>query len=137
VDNVFGTLGLIAELFTWIGFTVGGICLFILLILRGARGPWVETDAVLVLGDDATETDEVRWMSEDGGLHAHRIRAHEREEISDPEQLRIFYSKREPHIGRLEARTDGERVLRLLSWVLLGVGAAAVVLSLVLLIVEQ
>ena len=124
-------VGMIAELLTWVGISVGLLLLVASLLARAVSGRWVETDAVLVDGADETS---VRWMSEEG-LHLQTLTTQERSDLPESEGLRIFYQRRDPRRMRLEATGHGERVLRLLGLLLFGLGILAFVLSIALIFV--
>lgn len=125
-------VGNLAELFTWIGLLIGGLCFLILLITRAVRGPLVETEAVLAAEPDGVY---LRWLADDGLLRARRLAEHERAEVSDPEELRVFYRRHSPSDVSLDPVDHAERVLRMLGLVFLGVGVLAIVASVVALLV--
>ena len=143
MDSPLDVIDLFIELLIWLGFILGGLCFLALLIMRAARGGWIETEAVLVEGDpngtvaptsDASST-SVRWMTEDGVLYSAVLHPDDIDEARDPETLRVFYSRRAPHRFRMNAAPHGEKVLLVLGIVLVGAGALATIVSIVLLFV--
>jgi hypothetical protein len=124
---------MIAEVFTWVGLSLGALLLIAALIVRAIAGRWIETDAILV---DGAETASVRWMSADG-LHLQPLTSAERDDLSESEGLRIFYQQRDPSRMRLDAVGHGERVLRLLGLLLLGIGVLGFVVSMALIFVPE
>lgn len=134
MNSPLDVVDLLVELLTWIGLLLGGACLLTLLILRGARGGWVETEAVVVDDGDGAL---VRWMTVEGELHSGIFEADDAGDTFDPDQLRIFYSRRAPHRYRLHAAAHGERVLQLLAFVLLGIGGVSFIVSIVLLFIPH
>jgi hypothetical protein len=133
VNNTLEFVGVLAEVFTWVGLVLGGFCLFSLLVVRAFGGRWVETDAVAVEGDRAGEM-RLRWMSE-GGLHERSVSQDEHDRMAGPDGVRLFYNVRDPGRARFDAVGHGEKTLRLLAWLLLGLGALALVVSIVLIFV--
>ncbi len=121
---------LLAELFSWIGLLVGVVLFLVLGLLRAARGAWDETEGVVV---DGTEGAELRWMSVAGRLHSRPLTASERSGIADPEQLRLYYSRRDPERMTLQ-QPHGARLLWVLGLVFLGIGLVASLASIILLL---
>ena len=139
MDSPLDVIDLFIELLIWLGFILGGLCFLALLILRAARGGWIETEAVLVEGEgtgtDDASTTSVRWMTEDGVLYSAVLHPDDVDEARDPETLRVFYSRRAPHRFRMSSAPHGEKVLLVLGIVLVGAGALATIVSIVLLFV--
>jgi hypothetical protein len=130
VNNPLQFVGVLAEVFTWVGLVLGGFCLFSLLVVRAFAGRWIETDAVAVEGDQVGEM-RLRWMSE-GGLHERFVSQDEHDRMAGPDGVRLFYSVRDPNRTRFDQVGHGEKALRLLAWLLLGLGALAFVVSIAL-----
>ncbi|HEV7951531.1 MAG TPA: hypothetical protein VGP24_17355 [Glaciihabitans sp.] len=124
----------LAELFTWVGLVLGGLSFLTLLIVRVSRGSWVETEAVVV---DEAEASQLRWMTIDGILHSRNLDADERAAIKDPDELLIHYSRRSPDRMRFEVAGHGEKVLRALGFILLGIAAVSIVVSIVVLFIPH
>ncbi|MCU1406196.1 MAG: hypothetical protein JWQ43_2499 [Glaciihabitans sp.] len=134
MSNVHDLVGNLAELFTWIGLSLGVVLFLVVLVMRIARGGWVETDAVVV---DDFGTPQLRWMTTEGELHTRHLDAEENDAITDPDELHVHYNKHAPQHVRFEAAGHGEKVVRALAFILTGIGALAAVVSLVLLFVPQ
>lgn len=134
MSNVHDLVGNLAELFTWIGLSLGLILFLVVLVLRIARGGWEETDAVVV--DDAG-TPQLRWMTTEGVLHTRHLSSEENDAIADPDELHVHYSKRTPEHIRFEATGHGEKLIRALAFILTGIGILAAVVSLVLLFIPH
>ncbi|GAB3121995.1 hypothetical protein [Glaciibacter psychrotolerans] len=131
MNSAHDFLGLLAELFTWIGLVVGGLCLVALLITRSASARWIETDAIVVEEKGGV----LRWMSGDG-LHECSLTPSQREELQHVEGLRVYYRPGQPERIRFERTGHGEKTARLLTWLMLGLGGGGAVGSIVLLFVE-
>lgn len=132
MDKTRDIVGILAEVFTWIGLVPGILCLLALWMLRLARGEWVETEAVVVEGERGQR---LRWMSHDGAMHARGMTAAERERAVDADALRIHYRRRSPSRAHLDPIDQDMRTLRLLSFILLGVFVLATIVSLAVLFV--
>lgn len=132
MSSVRDLVEILAELFGWIGLILSVLCFLALLILRSTRGSWEETEAVVV--DDGA-IPELRWMTTEGILHTRELNPDEREAMSDPEQLHIHYSRRAPHRIRFEVVGHGEKVMRALGFIFLGIGAVAFIVSLIVLFI--
>ena len=124
------TLGVLLELFTWIGVALGICFLLVAFLVRTAGGRWVSTTAVIEQGAGAPEA---RWMSEDGELLSRALDAGEVSELGDADAVTIFYSRYRPERMRFHTRSDAERTWLLLAAILGGLGVASAVAQLVLL----
>jgi hypothetical protein len=133
VGSFLDIAGMLAELFTWIGLGAAVVCFLALLILRAVDGRWIETDAVVL--QEAPEI-RLRWMST-AGLHERLLSPHERHHVSGSEGLRVYYRERKPAHTRFEASGDGEKTLRLLGFLFLGIGVLALVISIVLVFIPE
>ena len=117
----------IAEVLSIVGI-LGGLMVGLLwLVFRLARGRWVAAPAEIV-------DDELRWMLPDGTVHSWSM-----EHLPVPADaatpdtdLEIHYRSRRTHEPHLEAVAHDERALRLVTLLLLGVGALSFVASTVL-----
>ena len=133
-------LGLVFEVFTWIGFGSAVVVLIVMLIARAADGSWVETHGVIVdLPDDADggQGREVRWMTESAELYSRPVTDAEFDALRDPEEPNVFYARREPSRARFRRTADHTRALRLLFGVTFGIGVVCSVASIVLLFVAD
>lgn len=125
-------IGLILELFTWIGFGLAAVVLLVMLFARAAHGDWVETQAVIIDGPDGRL---VRWMSAESTLHSRPLLAAEAAKLADPDEARVFYRRRDPEVARFQRTGDGSKTLRLLLAVTAGIALLASAGSIVLLFV--
>ncbi|OAN35397.1 hypothetical protein A4X17_10690 [Plantibacter sp. H53] len=133
-------LGLVLEVFTWIGFGSAVVVLIVMLIARAADGSWVETHGVIVdLTDDADggQGREVRWMTESAELYSRPVTDAEIDALRDPEEPNVFYARREPSRARFRRTADHTRALRLLFGVTFGIGVVCSIASIVLLFVAD
>ena len=125
--SVHDGLGLLSELFTWIGFGVGGVFAILWLAALAMRSLWTETDAVVVGGGT---TARLRWIGEDDVLRERSLEPWELEELAGEDHCRVLHRGER---ARLKTAPHPGRALGVLAIVFLGLGLAAVVLSFVLL----
>jgi len=125
-------LGLILEVFTWIGFGAAVVVLLVMLIARAADGSWVETHGVIIDGPDGRE---VRWMTEAAELFSRPVDDAEFASLHDADEPNVFYSRREPSRARFRRTADHTRALRLLFAVTFGIGVLCSIASIVLLFI--
>ena len=133
MDDPLGTVGMIVELCMWIGLVLGGLCLFIWLIVKTVDGTWVRTDAVL-LDDGAVVL--ARWVTAQGVIHERELAGWESEQLRGTHEPRLYYSERAPDRMRLEPVSASSGVLRLVGMIFLGIGVLSAVASFLLLFVE-
>ena len=131
MDDPIGAVSLISELFSWIGLGAGAVMLVIGL-LRGAyfRG-WSETLGVVVV--DANGDLAYRWLGEDGLLYEAPSIDDDTQVLEPGDDVTVYVSPRDPAVGRIDDPRHEGRALRTTGWILLALGAAAVVLQFVLL----
>jgi hypothetical protein len=129
VDDPLATIGMLAELCAWIGLILGGLCLFLRLIVQTVDGAWVKTHAVLV-GD--TPATRVRWVADDGVIRECNLSALESQQLRAVAEPDVYYSARDPERIRLHRVTNASSVLRLVGLVFVGIGAVAVIVAVVL-----
>ncbi|MCS5732940.1 DUF3592 domain-containing protein [Herbiconiux daphne] len=131
MDDPIGAVSLISELFSWIGLGAGAVMLVIGL-LRGAyfRG-WSETLGVVVV--NANGDLAYRWLGEDGLLYEAPSIDDDSQVLEPGDDVTVYVSPRDPAVGRIDDPRHEGRALRTTGWILLALGAAAVVLQFVLL----
>ena len=127
---MYAGIGLILELFTWVGFGIGALLLVGYLIARAARAAWVETDAVVVA--EGSEL-RLRWLSDDRELFDRLVEPEERVLIGEKDHCEIRYSRFSPWKSRLKADNRAVRALGILTVVFVGIGVVASVASIVVL----
>lgn len=130
-------LGLVFEVFTWIGFGFSVVVLLVMLIARAADGSWIETHGVIVDGPDGITDREVRWMTESAELFSRPVDDAEFAALRNPDEPIVFYSRREPSRARFRRTADHTRALRLLFGVTFGIGVLCSIASIVLLFIPN
>ena len=123
--------GAIAELFTWIGVLLGGMAL-VAGFIRGAlmRNPRTHRGVVV---DTEEHSVTFRWFGEDGGIHESNGPPPRRQNVAVGDDVTVYTPRSRPEHGRIDPVDHLGRTLRVTGWVLLGIGALAAVLSVVLL----
>lgn len=126
-------IGVVTELFTWIGFGGAVLCFLSFLSVRATLGRPVTSEAALAETEEGTQ---LRWMADDGLLRSRALTQSEALDSTDPDELLVHYRRRRPDAVELQPVDHAERVLRLLGLILLGVGVLATVVSIVVLVVS-
>lgn len=132
MDEPTGILELLAEVFTWVGFSVGALALVIRLIVQAADGVWVRTHAVLI-GEPPSM--RVRWIAHDGVIRERELDRPEQDQLRGVDDPELYYRRRSPDRTRVDAVSHPSRVLLLVGVIFLSVGAAATILSILLLMI--
>ena len=127
-------VGLIAEVFTWIG-VLGAVGLaFLALIARMADGSWASTRAVVEHTDEGAL---VRWFDDQGVVNEAPLNAHDLETIGDRDMADIEYRMGWHNRMRLTPGSPGVRALVRLTLLMVGVAVVAYAAGWIALIVES
>jgi hypothetical protein len=131
VTDPIAAAGAIAELFTWIGLILGGLALVAGLV-RGAlmRNPRTHRGVVVEADEHSVA---FRWFGDDGDIHEASAPPLRRRSVSVGDDLTVYTPRSRPERGRIDPVDHLGRTLRVIGWVLLGIGIFAAVLSIVLL----
>ncbi|HEY9497396.1 MAG TPA: hypothetical protein VIQ78_00040 [Terrimesophilobacter sp.] len=132
MEESTGVLELIAEVFTWIGFSVGVLALLVRLIVQAADGTWVRTQAALI---GQWPSMRVRWVAHDGVIRERELDPAEQDQLRAAGDPELYYQWRSPDRTRLEAVSHTARILLIVGIIFLGVGAVATILSILLLMI--
>lgn len=120
----------VAEIFTWIGFGAGAALAGVALIAYLLDGTWLPARAAV----EPTDSGPVaRWFDEDGGVNEAPLTHEQEHEIGDADWAEVFVRRGSRNRMRLTRRSPLVRAMALLAAGLIGVGAVALILSLVLL----
>ena len=134
MTSPLATVSLVLELLSWIGITVGIALLIAGYARRLAFSGWVKAIAVIVPAPEGEGT-VFRWLGIDGYLYELPADTAETVHLEVGDDVEISVNPRRPEQARTdEAHLEG-RTIRRVGWLLLGIGVAAVVLSLVLMFV--
>jgi hypothetical protein len=131
VTDPIAAAGAIAELFTWIGVLLGGAAL-VAGFIRGAlmRNPRTHRGVVV---DAEEHFVTYRWFGEDGDIHEESSPPLRRRTVAVGDDVVVYTPRSRPERGRIDPVDHLGRTLRVIGWVLLGIGLLAAVLSIVLL----
>ena len=122
------TIGLLAEVFTIVGFACGAVCFVILLGMLGSRGSWQSAPAAISDG-------KLNWLSPDGAVHSRELTDAELALDHDLDHLEVFHRRRSIHCHFTRSSPD-EKLVRTLGIVFTGIGVLAVVASIAVLFFE-
>lgn len=131
MEEPTGILELLAEVFTWIGFSVGVLALLIRLVVQAADGTWVRTQAVLI-GESPRM--RVRWIAHDGVIRERELDRSEQDQLGAADDPELYYQRRSPDRTRLESVSHAARILLIVGIIFFGVGIVATALSILLLV---
>ncbi|MDJ0333800.1 hypothetical protein QMG83_01035 [Salinibacterium sp. G-O1] len=121
------TIGLLAEVFTIVGFSCAALCFVILCCMLLVRGPWQAAPA-------AISGDSLNWLTPAGDVRSRPLTDTELALAHDHDSLEVFHRRRSSHCHFTRSSPD-EKLLRTLGIVFAGIGALAVVASVVVLFV--
>ena len=126
-------VGLIAEVFTWIG-GLGAVGLaFLALVARMADGTWAKTRGVVEHTDQGSL---VRWFDNEGVVNEAALSAHDLVIIGGRDMADIEYRVGWRNRMRLTPGSPAVRAFVRLSLLMIGVGVLAFVVGWIALIVE-
>ena len=120
----------VIELFTWVGLGVGLLLAIVALISYVADGTWIPVRAVV---EDLGDHRVVRWFDEHGGVNEAPLSPHDDARIGTADMADIFARRGSRHRMRLTPSSPHLRFLTLLAAGVLGLGALAFAISIVLL----
>ena len=126
-------LDAIVEIFSWVGLGLGAAVALLALIAYAADGTWVPVRAVV---ERLGERTVVRWFDGDGGVNEAALSEAQLHEVGARDMVDLWARVGHADRMRLHRRSPFVRGLTLLAGVLLGVGALALAVSLVMLFVR-
>jgi hypothetical protein len=133
VGSVADVVGLVAEVFTWIGFGAGAALLLAALIAKIADGTWAHARGAV----EATESGPVvRWFDDAGNVNEAALHDAHLREFGGRDMIDLWY--RRGWIGRMRLQPGAPAVRALLglSALMLAVGLLATIAQWVILLVE-
>jgi hypothetical protein len=134
------TLGLLSEIFTIVCFPIGLVLLIMALIIRAIRGGWGDAEAAVSRTVSRTASrgkpgtvggSELRWLGPDGTLYTQRLDDDDADALAGTDDVTVYYRTFSPYRAQLERVAHDEKLLRVLGYVFVGVGVAAVIVSIV------
>ena len=127
---------LILELLTWVGLLPGIILLVIGYIRRALASRYEQTWGVIIPSPAGTAHLWVRWMDLGRELRSAPLPLDGEEALALGDEVNVYFDPRHPEKGRLDHPSSDGRLLRVIGWALVGVGAGAGIVQLVVLLVE-
>lgn len=120
----------VVEILSWVGFGVGGALAIAALIAFLADGTWVPVRGFVEHEDDDIV---VRWIDADDQVNRATLTASEWHELGGGDTVEIFARRGSPDTMRSTPRSPVVRGLALLASLVLGVGLACLIISVILL----
>jgi len=130
---VSNALDAVIEIFTWVGLGAGVLLALVAVVLLLADGTWTQARAVVEHVDGGRV---VRWFDAHGGVNEAPLSSHDEHRIGDADMADIYYRIGTAHRMRLTRTSPLVRFVSLLAVGVLSLGAAAFVVSIVLLFVR-
>lgn len=129
-------IALILELLTGVGLVPGVILLIIGYTRRALAGRFDETWGVIIASPAGTEHPWFRWMDLARELHSAPVAADAEDLPRVGDEVKVYFDRRNPDNGRLDDPAGDGRALRVVGWLLTGLGVAAAAAQLVALFFE-
>lgn len=130
------SLALIFEVLTWVGL-VPGIALLVIGYARRAFAlRFEETWGVIIPSPAGTAHPWFRWMDLSRELQSAPVPLDGEEALEIGDEVKVFFDPRSPEYGRLDHPSADGRLVRVIGWALLGVGVAAGIAQLIVLLLE-
>ncbi|WP_159500903.1 hypothetical protein [Microbacterium sp. 18062] len=123
-----GTLDILLETFTWVGFGAGMVLAGIALVAALADGTWLPASAVVEPGPDGRVA---RWFTHDGGVGEALLSASDELHLGAADSVHLFYRPGSNRI-RFTPRSPLVRVTGWLAVGLLAIGALSLIASLII-----
>jgi hypothetical protein len=120
----------IVEVFTWVGFGAGALLAGVAFVLYVADGTWLPVRAVI---EDLGGHRVARWFDDEGGVGEAALTEAQERELGAVDMADVYVRQGSLHRMRLTRRSPTVRAFSLLAAGLLGLGALALVVSVVLL----
>lgn len=123
----------ILEIFTWVGLGAGAFVALIAVVARVADGSWAPAQAVIA---DDVDGRIARWFGHEGRVGSARLTHEQDKALAGRETADVFVRLGRDDRLRL---TKGSPLVRLLTWLAIGLGAVGVIAaagSLILLFVN-
>ena len=136
VTSAPDAIALILELLTGVGLVPGVILLIVGYARRVIAARFEETWGVVIPSPAGTSYPWFRWMD-----LARELQSAPVEYAGDPplavgDEVKVYFDPRNPQKARLDDPSADGRALRLIGWILTGLGAGAGIAQLVLMFLE-
>ncbi|MHA7142502.1 hypothetical protein ACX80T_13305 [Arthrobacter sp. Sr33] len=132
MENQSQLWGVITEVLTWVGLVPGILLILVAWIIRTSQLGWTATDAVVFVSGEGIG---YRWHDQDYEIRETLFSFREGKELVPGTEFILYYNRRDPDEYSLSEPVPPADSLRILGWVLTGIGAAAAVVGFVLIFV--
>lgn len=129
-------LALVLELLTWVGLLPGILLLGIGYIRRAMALRFQQTWGVVITSPAGTDHLWFRWLDLNREMQSAPVPLDSHEQIALGDEVKVYFDPRNPENGRLDDPAADGRLLRVLGWMLTGIGVAAAITQLVILLLE-
>ena len=129
------SFALVLELLSWVALVPGVILLVVGYARRAFASRFQETWGVIIPSPAGTAHPWFRWMDLGRELRSAPVPMDADESLAVGDEVKVYFDPRNPDHGRLDHPSSDGRLLRILGWVLAGIGAAAGVIQFITLIV--
>lgn len=136
VTSVLETLALTLEVVTWVGLVPGVVLLAVGYARRAFALRFEHTWGVVVPSPADAREPSVRWMDRQRELHVAPVPEDPDHPVAVGDEVEVYFDRSNPERGRLDDPAHDGRLLRVLGWVLTGIGALAAIAQIVLLFLE-
>ncbi len=136
VTSAPDAIALILELLTWVGLVPGVVLLVAGYTRRALASRFEETWGVVIPSPAGSDHPWFRWMDLRRELRSAPVNSHEGDLPKVGDEVKVYFDRRNPDNGRLDDPAGDGRALRVVGWLLVGVGVAAGVAQLVALFLE-
>ncbi|GAB3135971.1 DUF3592 domain-containing protein [Marisediminicola antarctica] len=127
---------LVLELITWVGLLPGIVLLAAGYIRKAWASRYQETWGVIVQSPAGTDHLWFRWMDLQRELQSAPVSLDADESLELGDEVKVYFDPRNPENGRLDHPSADGRLMRILGWLLVGVGSAAAIVQIVILLSE-
>ncbi|MHA7154817.1 hypothetical protein [Arthrobacter sp. TMN-50] len=124
--------GAITEVLTWVGLVPGILLILTAWIIRTSQLGWTATHAVVFVTGEGIG---YRWHDQDYEIREALFSFRDGKELVPGTEFTIYYNRRDPALYSLTEPVPPAHALRVLGWILAGIGALAAVVGFVLIFV--
>lgn len=128
------SLALVLELLTWLGLVPGVVLLIVGYTRRALASRFQETWGVIIPSPAGSTHPWFRWMDLARQLQSAPVPNDHDQRLEIGDEVTVYFDPRNPENGRLDHPSADGKILRVIGWVLTGVGAGAGIAQLVLLL---
>jgi hypothetical protein len=132
MENQSQLWGVITEVLTWVGLVPGILLILIAWIVRTSQLGWIATHAVVFVNGEGIG---YRWHDQNYELRETLFSFRDGKDLVPGTEFTLYFNRRDPSLYSLTEPVPPAHSLRILGWILTGIGAVAAVAGVVLLFV--